>query len=194
MTACWSHRSPVDGTEVRRYLETRHPANANRSWCQGLTSFLCGRLTLSTQSSPSCITNCSYACQTLKNLLILSPVLVYLQQQQQRPFNGLWSGTTRVSRYQKKHSPTHTHPVVQLKIIYFALRKHTHIIITSMGRAYSCVCALNGKQPELSKPWSITEKKSTAGSRQALTGVKKSVRIREVKSIDLHVNKTACFF
>jgi len=31
------------------------------------------------------------------------------QQQQQRPFNGLWSGTTRVGRYQKKHSPTHTH-------------------------------------------------------------------------------------
>ena len=31
------------------------------------------------------------------------------QQQQQWPFNGLWSGTTRVGRYQKKHSPTHTH-------------------------------------------------------------------------------------
>ena len=26
------------------------------------------------------------------------------------PLNGLWSGTTRVGRYQKKHSPTHTHP------------------------------------------------------------------------------------
>jgi len=31
-------------------------------------------------------------------------------QQQQQPFNGLCSGTTRVGRYQKKHSPTHTHP------------------------------------------------------------------------------------
>ena len=28
----------------------------------------------------------------------------------QQPFNGLWSRTTRVGRYQKKHSPTHTHP------------------------------------------------------------------------------------
>jgi len=28
----------------------------------------------------------------------------------QKPFNSLWSGTTRVSRYQKKHSPTNTHP------------------------------------------------------------------------------------
>ena len=24
-----------------------------------------------------------------------------------QPFNGLWSGTTRIGRYQKKHSPTH---------------------------------------------------------------------------------------
>jgi len=32
------------------------------------------------------------------------------QQQQQRPFNGLWSGTTRVGRYQKELSPTHTYP------------------------------------------------------------------------------------
>jgi len=32
------------------------------------------------------------------------------RQQQQQPFNGLWSRTTRVGRYQKKHSPTHTHP------------------------------------------------------------------------------------
>ena len=27
-----------------------------------------------------------------------------------QPFNGLWSGTTQVGLYQKKHSPTHTHP------------------------------------------------------------------------------------
>ena len=33
-----------------------------------------------------------------------------LQQQQQQPFNGRLSGTTRVGRYQKKHSPAHTHP------------------------------------------------------------------------------------
>ena len=31
------------------------------------------------------------------------------KQQQQRPFYGPLSGTTRVSRYKKKHSPTH-HP------------------------------------------------------------------------------------
>jgi len=27
-----------------------------------------------------------------------------------QPFNDRWSGTTRVGRYQKKHSPTHSHP------------------------------------------------------------------------------------
>ena len=37
-------------------------------------------------------------------LLLLTTVL------QQQPFNGRLSGTTRVGRYQKKHSPAHTHP------------------------------------------------------------------------------------
>ena len=41
------------------------------------------------------------------------------QQQQQRPFNGLWSGTTQVGRYQKKHSPTHTHPDHRASFITF---------------------------------------------------------------------------
>jgi len=34
-------------------------------------------------------------------------------------FNGLWSGTTRVGRYQKKHSPTHTHPDHRTSFINF---------------------------------------------------------------------------
>jgi len=34
-------------------------------------------------------------------------------------FNSLWSGTTRVGRYQKKHSPTHTHPGHQTSFINF---------------------------------------------------------------------------
>ena len=40
-------------------------------------------------------------------------------QQQQRLFNGLRSGTTRVGRYQKKHSPTHTHPDHRASFIIF---------------------------------------------------------------------------
>jgi len=36
-----------------------------------------------------------------------------------QPFNGLWSGTTRVGRYQKKHSPTHTHPDQRTSFIIF---------------------------------------------------------------------------
>ena len=34
-------------------------------------------------------------------------------------FNGLWSRTTRVVRYQKKHSPTHTHPDHRTSFINF---------------------------------------------------------------------------
>ena len=36
-----------------------------------------------------------------------------------QPFNGLLSGTTRVGRYQKKHSPTLTHPDDQTSFIIF---------------------------------------------------------------------------
>ena len=36
-----------------------------------------------------------------------------------QPFNGLFSGTTQVGRYQKKHSPTHTHPDYQTSFINF---------------------------------------------------------------------------
>jgi len=34
-------------------------------------------------------------------------------------FNGLWSGTTRVGQYQKKHSPTHTHPDHRTSFVNF---------------------------------------------------------------------------
>ena len=36
-----------------------------------------------------------------------------------QPFNGSFSGTTRVGRYQKKHSPTHNHPDHQIYFINF---------------------------------------------------------------------------
>ena len=36
-----------------------------------------------------------------------------------QPFNGLWSGTTRVGRYQQKPSPTHTHPDHRTSFINF---------------------------------------------------------------------------
>ena len=39
--------------------------------------------------------------------------------QQQQPFNGRLSGTTRVGRYQKKHSPAHTHPGQRTSFITF---------------------------------------------------------------------------
>jgi len=36
-----------------------------------------------------------------------------------QPFSGLLSGTTRVGRYQKKHSPTHTHPDHRTSFVTF---------------------------------------------------------------------------
>ena len=43
---------------------------------------------------------------------------VYNKKQQQ-PVNGRLSGTTRVGRYQKKHSPAHTHPGQRTSFITF---------------------------------------------------------------------------
>jgi len=38
---------------------------------------------------------------------------------EQQPLNGRLSGTTQVGRYQKKHSPAHTHPGQQTSFITF---------------------------------------------------------------------------
>ena len=48
-----------------------------------------------------------------------SAVLAIAPLSVSRPFNGLWSGTTRVGRYQKKHLPTHTHPDHRASFIIF---------------------------------------------------------------------------
>ena len=51
---------------------------------------------------------------------------VFYHENQQRQFNGLWSGTTRVGRYQKKRSPTHTHPDHRASFITFLhLQRYT---------------------------------------------------------------------
>ena len=41
------------------------------------------------------------------------------EEQQQQPFNGRLSGTTWVGRYQKKHSPAHTHHSQRTSFITF---------------------------------------------------------------------------
>ena len=45
--------------------------------------------------------------------------ILYNKHTHTQPFNGLWSGTTRVGQYQKKHSPTHTHPDHRTSFITF---------------------------------------------------------------------------
>ena len=51
--------------------------------------------------------------------IILDFLHSFTNKQQQRLFNGLWSGTTRVGLYQKEHSPTHTHPDHRASFIIF---------------------------------------------------------------------------
>jgi len=58
------------------------------------------------------------------------------QQQQQQQFYGPLSGTTQVSRYQKKHSHTHTSPDNQPSFINFH-RLLQHIASSSLQFLWS---------------------------------------------------------
>ena len=60
-------------------------------------------------------------------------------QQQQQPFNGRLSGTTRVGQYQKKHSPAHTHLVQRTSFITFL---HLQRSTASSFSAYVLDCPL----------------------------------------------------
>ena len=52
--------------------------------------------------------------------IILQPNISFSNwQEQQQPFSGRLSGTTGVGRYQKKHSPAHTHPGQRTSFITF---------------------------------------------------------------------------
>jgi len=75
----------------------------------------------SLQSSNCTIQECWLVCCLLVGCLWLY-VLQGVQDNTHthtQPFNGLLSGTTRVRRYQKKHSPTHTHPDHRTSFIIF---------------------------------------------------------------------------
>ena len=72
-----------------------------------------------------CIVQWQWCDNTVENCSIFS--LVWLWQlpsarathTHTQQFNGLWSGTAWVCRYQKKHSPTHNHPDHQTSFINF---------------------------------------------------------------------------
>ena len=96
---CHTERSKDESLSTRRYTNVlftiRYFALSNLNMSSGVTqdgSF----------SSPA-------------DLFVTS----YQQQQQQQPFNGRLSGTTRVGWYQKKHSPAHTHPGQRTSFITF---------------------------------------------------------------------------
>ena len=63
--------------------------------------------------------NKTYLLQNPKIIIKMMMLYFVLQPIQQQPFNGRLSGTTRVGRYQKKHSPTHTHPGERTSFITF---------------------------------------------------------------------------
>ena len=78
------------------------------------------------------------------------------QQQQQQPFNGCLSGSTRVGRYQKKHSPAHTHPGQCTSFITFHhLQRSTASSLFSL-HAWQSSRTTSFQGPLWSSPWSWT--------------------------------------
>jgi len=61
------------------------------------------------------------------------------QQQQQQPFYGPLSGTTRVSWYQKKHSPTHHADYHPIFISFFHLPRSIASFLFKL-RAWQSFC------------------------------------------------------
>ena len=63
---------------------------------------------------------------------------------QTQPFNGLWSVTTWVGQYQKKHSPIHTHPDHRTSFINFLhlLRSTPSFLFSLRARQSSLTTSL----------------------------------------------------
>ena len=73
-----------------------------------------------------CVSTCFFNAFSVEILVVfcsiadLDMVSLYTHRHTHtQPFNGLLSRTTRVGRYQKKHSPTHTHPDHRTSFIIF---------------------------------------------------------------------------
>jgi len=71
-------------------------------------------------------------------VVLYSAVSEVSYMQQQQPFYGPLSGTTWVSRYQKKHSPTH-HPDQPIFISFFHLPRSIASSLFKL-RAWQCFC------------------------------------------------------
>ena len=97
-----------------------------RTFCSCMSSNACPVTSISLSiASSSCATTMQPTDEIQRFLIKLPSNKITLckthheQHTHTQPFNGLLSGTTRVGRYQKKHSPTHTHPDHRTSFITF---------------------------------------------------------------------------
>ena len=114
-TSCYSNSS--DRAHRRRGTDLRNRAPLRTHSTPHLTMFFNGQWVARwTRAQKGLGSNRSRDAVGYTNNLFENSIQ---QQQQQHPFNGPLSGTTRVSRYQKEHSPTHTHPAHRASFITF---------------------------------------------------------------------------
>jgi len=85
------------------------------------------------------------------------PSAPYLQMLATPLFNVLWSGTTRVGRYQKKHSSKHTHPDHWISFIKFLhLLRSIASSLFSLRAWQTVLCHNLSPGPLWSSSWSWT--------------------------------------
>ena len=73
-----------------------------------------------------------------------------------QPFNGLWSGTTRVGQYQKEHSPTHTLPDLRTSSYQLSPFTTIHSILFVQFTCLTVVSDNLSPGPLWSSSWSWT--------------------------------------
>jgi len=87
------------------------------SWTMCKQSALCSKqITILTPHHSILQAGCSSWCS---NNSVKALKAINISHTHTQPFNDLLSGTTRVGWYQKKHSPTHTHPDHRTSFIFF---------------------------------------------------------------------------
>ena len=97
-----------------------HSRSVMQQWCAVLSFYIRHLLILTCQMS-------------YMSFLSAVGYIMLFTHTHTHPFNGPWSGTTWVGRYQKKHSPTHTHPDHRTSFINFLhlLRSITSTVFSS---------------------------------------------------------------
>ena len=116
---------PLRGPKIAgRWVPGCHEASAAQAWCPTAPHRQCGHHARSDETAhwlplDWILMMASLTTNHSRNHDYDLAKIKICRHKHTQPFNGPLSGTTRVGRYQKKHSPTHTHHDHQTSFINF---------------------------------------------------------------------------